>query len=1132
MSEPNRENEFLTPPEPEGPFDLAHVLVDELEAIRNLPAETKTELRDAGADLDKVFSTFYDQDLSAVCVSGGGIRSATFGLGIIQALAAHNLLRHVDYLSTVSGGGYLGSWLSAWIRVEQLKAVETEACADKHISIESYKKAKYGDFSEIDSIPVISPEQVRVIDDAVGDKMFGTNSYVARGVVEVQRQINTSLFPNRNNPNPEPSPICHLRQYSNFMTPATGLMSADTWAFFSIYIRNLFLNWTIFVPLIAALLLVPRMLFAAVKTYVEYVKDPNASPGPSRFLLAAGVIAGSFSIAYIVNKLPSKNYDDSAKKFSSDGWVLALGVLPLLISAVLFTVRWFALWAGGTIQPLPVNFVALTVTVYVLGYYSFILRRFTDWYQKQRPRPIGQSRYFGVIVGIFLLMAFQLQLLFWSVDPDRGTTLVLNEGVLVGRQWLQSMIFIGVPLVLLSRELIRRISADKYEFELTPTNSNTAWGLLSSITGGTILWLISESAAKVMTQLPFQSADRVAALYLTIAVPVFLLVFLAHTTLYVGLASKDTTDDDREWFARLGGWIFLISGIWIAVNGFVLLWPILLERIFFGGGPYLSIKSFLSTVLPFLTVLSGVVSLIGGFSSRLPIEKGSRNTFLGKFLAFAPQVASVFFLASLATLLAYGSAYLLFAISKQLPNYPAWIDGEAVVWNPVSVLDAVGNMSLNFLVPITVVLAAIGIFMAFRINVNTFSLHGAYRDRLIRAYLGASHLHRKPDPFTGFDERDNRQLHRLKRQKPFHILNATLNLLNGDNLAWQNRKAASFTMSPLHSGSWIVDYRRTNQYSRNTNAGPCKHYRYCNRVDTPCSKTVGEKGVEGCQLPGKSLRLGTAMAISGAAANPNMGYYSSAPVTFLLSLFNIRLGWWLGNTGKRGSTEDTSGNKYFTKPSPSIAVLPLLNETLGQTSEDKMYLNVTDGGHFENLAIYEMVRRRCQFIVVSDGAADAKFTFGEIANAIEKCKVDLGVEIRFRGKINIPSRNASEEERKKGQRFAVADIIYPASRHTERRKGCLLYLRPTLLGNEPVNITHYAKANTAFPHQSTGDQFFDEKQFEAYRELGFLTFEEIIANTPVRTMKGLKKHVCSRNQLTKTDGDDDGSVEEPPEIST
>src|SRR5688572_33046062 len=97
-----------------------------------------------------------------------------------------------------------------------------------------------------------------------------------------------------------------------------------------------------------------------------------------------------------------------------------------------------------------------------------------------------------------------------------------------------------------------------------------------------------------------------------------------------------------------------------------------------------------------------------------------------------------------------------------------------------------------------------------------------------------------------------------------------------------------------------------------------------------------------------------------------------------MSLFNIRLGWWLGNTGKMGSRKDWFGlgrQRFFEKTSPSIAVLPLINETLGRTDEYKRFLMITDGGHFENLALYEMVLRRCRLIVLSDGAADADFKF-------------------------------------------------------------------------------------------------------------------------------------------------------------
>src|SRR5688572_25324081 len=89
---------------------------------------------------------------------------------------------------------------------------------------------------------------------------------------------------------------------------------------------------------------------------------------------------------------------------------------------------------------------------------------------------------------------------------------------------------------------------------------------------------------------------------------------------------------------------------------------------------------------------------------------------------------------------------------------------------------------------------------------------------------------------------------------------------------------------------------------------------------------------------------------------------------------------------------------------------------------------ITDGGHFENLALYEMVLRRCRLIVLSDGAADADFKFGEIANAIQKCKVDLGTDIQFIGSMKIRARSKDKDPeagKPDGSRFAIAKITYP-----------------------------------------------------------------------------------------------------------
>jgi hypothetical protein len=135
--------------------------------------------------------------------------------------------------------------------------------------------------------------------------------------------------------------------------------------------------------------------------------------------------------------------------------------------------------------------------------------------------------------------------------------------------------------------------------------------------------------------------------------------------------------------------------------------------------------------------------------------------------------------------------------------------------------------------------------------------------------------------------------------------------------------------------------------------------------------------------------------------------------------------------------------------------------------------------------------------VLSDGAADFEFKFGEIANAIQKCKVDLGVDIKLLGTMGILARNSTDTEARR-TRLAIAKITYPEKdKNGKNYRGWLLYTRPTYYAkDEPRDVRYYAESNVKFPHQSTGDQMYDEKQFEAYRSLGFLTMEEIIGDDP------------------------------------
>jgi hypothetical protein len=154
---------------------------------------------------------------------------------------------------------------------------------------------------------------------------------------------------------------------------------------------------------------------------------------------------------------------------------------------------------------------------------------------------------------------------------------------------------------------------------------------------------------------------------------------------------------------------------------------------------------------------------------------------------------------------------------------------------------------------------------------------------------------------------------------------------------------------------------------------------------------------------------------------------------------------------------------------------------------------LSDGGHFENLGIYELVRRRCRFIIACDAGQDGAVTFGDLGNAIEKCRADFGVDIE----IDLDQVRPAGGTRFSGSHCAIGTIGYDRQNPNEPA-GTLLYLKSTLTGDEPADVLRYGSLNPLFPHQSTADQCFDESQFESYRALG-----EHIISTVLRDAEGM-----------------------------
>ena len=412
------------------------------------------------------------------------------------------------------------------------------------------------------------------------------------------------------------------------------------------------------------------------------------------------------------------------------------------------------------------------------------------------------------------------------------------------------------------------------------------------------------------------------------------------------------------------------------------------------------------------------------------MKNGVSNVAVWRRISFA--LAAPSFVLMLLIGVASANVWLLQAIDALdiVPDYPH-AEGAGLP-----------EMALLF-----VALLALGTIMGLVVAVNKFSLHGMYRNRLIRAFLGASRpaAARNANRFTGFDSKDNVFLNELSAiPRPIHVINMALNLVADNRLAWQERKAESFTVSPFAAGTRTLGYRPIVEYG-----GP------------------------------DGMSLGTAMTISGAAASPNMGSHSSPFVTFLLTLFNARLGAWLGNPSE-------AGRFTWRKSDPVVGAGPLLREMFGRTTDANPYVFLSDGGHFENLGLYEMVARRCRFIVVSDASCDADYAFEDLGNAIRKIRIDLGIRIEFPHGLGIDAQHA-----RGGNAHGAIGVIRYADIDGEVENGTLVYLKATLSGDEPVDVANYAAAHPDFPHESTANQWFGESQFESYRVLGIHTVDSI-----------------------------------------
>jgi hypothetical protein len=549
---------------------------------------------------------------------------------------------------------------------------------------------------------------------------------------------------------------------------------------------------------------------------------------------------------------------------------------------------------------------------------------------------------------------------------------------------------------------------------------------------------------------PLPPADRFAtsgrAVFLATVGPLWLMgSHLLSATVLAGFRSSagksSQPDADREWLARL-------SAVKIKP---MILWTV-------AGGSALLINWMLSRYLGHLDMsLSALVALVaGGGAVAGGKSEGSGSLvkgMAGRLMKILPMHALIalctgLFAVSLLVILARLEAMVAAALAPRL----AFVE---TLWEPLH-----PGVSAHWL--IVIVLSLLLYFFSGAIQVNRFSLNGLYRNRLARAFPGGARPERAPNPFTGFDPEDNIRLHKLIPERGgravlYPIINVTLNVTHAENLAWQERKAEPFIFSPKFSGSALLDPRPVPPRRERDGA-------YISSLTYGGNEP--DLGMKGC-----GVSLATAVSISGAAASPNMGYHSSPATAFLMTLFNVRLGAWLPNPAlaeRLGADVNLSG--------PNNSLRALLRELAGSTDDKGRDIYLSDGGHFENLALYEMVRRRCRYILVSDAGADPGCAFEDLGNAVRKVKIDLNVDIRF-GPMCISSRGRDIQPQ---FAWALGEVDYG-----DGRIGQILYIKPSFFGRDlPLDVVAYANKSATFPHETTGDQFFSESQFESYRKLG------------------------------------------------
>jgi hypothetical protein len=941
------------------------------DKAREVLVERRRILQEAGVDIPVPNASM------GIAFSGGGIRSATLSLGIAQALARKGRLLDFDYCSTVSGGGYFGSFLGGLFLPDEARGPK-----------------KSSDLPDAESTPGALKEKTEFALSTLIDQASLTEKDIGKG--DDKKRIR--------------HPVRWLREHSRYLAP-NG--TSDYVAGAAYLIRN----WIAMIYVFTLPIALASILLIAVSLAMT-------GPAPT---LDRPAQAGS--------RLPAVQ----ATGFDVSDWLYL-----------------------GPPDPEP-----------------------CECKDKRHPKigvifsPAWLATAFAAFVGLSVGVAY------WLTEylSDRGSAFRnALQGVVPGRMLrllTGTLDFFGASRTkMVGIVLVSAGAAALAQWSWRWFSGGPGWGAVDALI--------------------------TAAIALTAFACLFCLRAMAGT-----LFAKDRANLRGDAFtAEIRRVLTRWSSDWLIIV-LILAGIAIIDTLGLTLFAWIVDAARGANSGPFIAGLATLLAPLGAWIiNKLPgwfkDGDGALGRWIGRYIWTAALIVALMLYGLLAVSIHVGIQFLLFGNAQWA--VPGASDPAVGSWRVLAF------MALFILVLFRFTGASQGF-------INLSSLHAIYAARLTRAYVGASNLQRlalkgadgmlkrSERSIKESDPQDQIPIHIYQQTRtaaPIHLINVTLNETKGDDksqMLERDRKGVPLVFAP--EGVFMDTAKLLS---------PRTHFSW---------EEVRNNGVEG-------LSLGQLCAISGAAASTGMGARTSLGGSLALSFANIRLGYWW-HVGRMIQQADGSGASWLARAMVRLlgttTYFYLVSEMLGRYTRDTSYINISDGGHFENSGAYELLRRNVRTIVVADNGADPRFLFGDLENLVRKARIDLGMAIvvadheeveALVGEQGLPLfLNGSTEDWRARAAARSPDGVAAAPKDgafclllkvcqrpwnvekgdfdvEEALTGHILWIKPRLFEGLPLDITGYATEHPSFPQETTGDQFFDEAQWESYRALGYAMTKQLM----------------------------------------